>query len=214
MSSSGPTAKDSKQRAIADLLDNTTHDIDFYVLLIGAILLALGAIFTDSVPVLIASMIVAPLAYPILTLGLGIVAGSGKLIIRALSMLAASCFIALTISVVATWLFEGERVVDKYISFSDNSYIAVAIALTAGVIAAYGMVRPKVATAITGVAIAVSLMPPLVATGVGFASGSTDVGREALSLFLLNVIGILAASICTFWWFNMGREFKALKQVD
>lgn len=57
-------------------------------------------------------------------------------------------------------------------------------------------------------------MPPLVATGVGFASGSTDVGREALSLFLLNVIGILAASICTFWWFSMGREFKALKQVN
>ena len=82
-----PYSKESKRQAVGELLENTVPDRDFYILVMGAIILAACGILIDSIPLLIASMIVAPLAYPILALGLGIVAGNDKLILRSFSML-------------------------------------------------------------------------------------------------------------------------------
>ena len=70
-------------------------------MVIGAIVLAAYGILIDSIPVLIASMIVAPLAYPILSLGLAITAGDGKLFLRAFSML----IIAIVLAIVVGGLF-------------------------------------------------------------------------------------------------------------
>lgn len=198
----------TKQAAIANILDNATHDKDYYVLLCGSVLIALGAIFTDSIPVLIASMIVAPLATPILALGLGIVSGSRRLMLRTFLLLVISCIVALSLAAIITLLFGKDRVADHYVSFQSNHVIAVSVAAVSGVIATYGMIRPKVAPAITGVAIAVSLIPPLTATGVNYAAGDTALGNDALILFLLNVVGILAASIVTFMCFGMRREYR------
>ena len=203
---------ENKQRAIVELTDRTKHDKDFYVLLVGATFLAAGAIFTDSIPTLIASMIVAPLAYPILALGLGIASGSWRLALRALLMLGVACLVVLGLAMVLTMLVGSDRTVDKYVSFAGNRHIAVGVAVASGAIAAYGLVRPKVASAITGVAIAVSLLPPLVATGVGLVPGGASTGLAALNLFLLNVLGILLASIFVFGLFGMKRHVAASTQ--
>ena len=89
-----------KHEAINDLLSRTRHDVDFYVLLVGSILLAAFAIFNDSVVTLIASMIVSPLATPILTLGLGIASRSWRLIGRSFILLCFASAIALLAAVV------------------------------------------------------------------------------------------------------------------
>ena len=161
-----PFSEDSKRRAVAELSDNTIPDRDFYLLVIGAVLLALCGIFLDSIAVLIASMIVAPLAYPILGLGLGIVAGDARLIVRTFLMLIVSLLIAIAGAALLTALFGHVRIDPIFISFESNLYLATVIALIAGFIAAYGLVRSKVGGAMTGIGIAVSLMPPLVATGI------------------------------------------------
>lgn len=206
----GPLTERTKQQAIQDLLSKTTHDTDYYVLLVGAILIALGAIFTDSIPGLIASMIVAPLAYPILLLGLGMAAGSMQLIGRAVGMLAISSGVALGLAIGLTWAFGSTRVHDANISFTTNHEVAVVVAIVSGIIATYGLVRPKVSSAITGVAIAVSLMPPLVATGVSLAPGGGESLPGSFGLFLLNVIGISLASCLVFLLFGMGQSYRAL----
>ncbi len=197
-----------KNAAITEVISRTKHDLDFYVLLIGATLLALGAIFMDSIPTLIASMIVAPLAYPILGLGMGVVVRSWSLVLRSLGMLVASCCIVVGIGYGATELFGKERVLNQYITFSGNHDIAFVLAVVAGIVAAYGLMRPKVAGAITGVAIAVSLLPPLVATGVAFAPGGSTFDEPFL-LFSLNVLGILLASMLTFWVAGMRGVFRS-----
>lgn len=197
-----------KQDAITSIIDKAKRDNDYYVLLIGSICIAIGAIFTDSIAVLIASMIIAPLASPILAMGLGIVVGSKKLIARTSVMLIYSCIIALAIAVVVTLLFDKDRTADRYITFNGNHIIAIAVAVVSGVIAAYGTIKPKVSGAITGVAIAVSLMPPLVATGINFAAGDNSQGFDAGLLFLLNVAGILVASIVTYACFGMRQEYR------
>jgi uncharacterized hydrophobic protein (TIGR00271 family) len=201
----------SKQKAIEDLKAMVGHNLNYYVLLFGSILIALGAIFTDSIAVLIASMIVSPLASPILALGLGITARDWQYIGKVLLLLVISCMIAFGLSALITILFPNERIPDHYISFDGNRTIAVGIAVVSGFIAAYGTIRPRVSAAITGVAIAVSLMPPLVATGVNYVGGDVPSGNDALVLFLLNVVGILLASIITFAAFGMGSVLRGRK---
>jgi uncharacterized hydrophobic protein (TIGR00271 family) len=207
-----PFTQESKRQAIEELLEHMVHDRDFYLLLIGAALLAAGGIFLDSVPVLIASMIVAPLVYPILGLGLGIASKDLGLMQRGLVMLITGCAVAVVVAIITTVAFGHVRVENIFISFSPNRYLATGIAMVAGCIAAYGLMRPKVGSAITGVAIAVSLMPPLVATGVELTSGNVTLGEDALVLFLLNVVGILFASSIVFVLFGVGREYHLIKK--
>lgn len=192
-----------KQGIDAALAKQAAFDADYLILLVGSVSIALGAIFTDSIPVLIASMIIAPLSSPILLVGLGLARGEWRLMGRGLGTLTVSVALALLIAVVAAVGLQHDRVPDILISFDSNRSIAFGVAVVAGVIAAYGATRPKVAAASTGVAIAVSLMPPLVATGVGLAPGGSPFAG-ALSLFLLNVVGIAVGGAVTFWLLGLG----------
>ena len=198
-----------KHEAINDLLSRTRHDVDFYVLLVGSILLAAFAIFNDSIVTLIASMIVSPLATPILTLGLGLASGDWKLIVRTFGLLVVASVIALLAAVGLSMIFDHNQVADHFVSFTGSRTDSFIVALVSGAIAAYGIMRPKVASAITGVAIAVSLLPPLVATGIGLAPGGFT-ADNAFTLFLLNVAGILIASTVVFALFGAGKVRQAI----
>lgn len=211
---SRPFSIASKQEAIKELLKNTTPDRDFYLLIIGSIILATCGILTDSIPVLIASMIVAPLAYPILSLGLGIRAGNIKLISRSLSMLVIAMVLAIIVGglfslFVKSYFDVAERVL---ISFYPNIFFDLLIAIISGVIATYGLVRAKVGGAMTGIGIAVSLMPPLVATGIGLFDLANDLAARAGTIFILNVIGILVGSIISFSVLGIHKENKTITE--
>jgi uncharacterized hydrophobic protein (TIGR00271 family) len=203
-----PFNEGSRQIAIKEVLDAAIPDRDFYLLVTGAILFALLAIFTDSIAVLIASMIVAPLASPILALSLGIAVGDMRLILRSLGMMIVSLAAAIVLAWLGTLLFGYVRVDPVFISFGGNLYIATIIALIAGAIAAYGFMRVKVGAAMTGIGIAVSLMPPLVATGVGIADANWAFAATTFTVFVLNVIGILVASMIVFSVFGLRKEYQ------
>lgn len=208
-----PYIKENRRKAIAELLENTIPDGDFYLLVIGAIVLATCGILIDSIPILIASMIVAPLTYPILSLALSIPAKDGRLFGRSVSMIAISIFLAIVVGglfslFVKSYFPVAERVL---ISFFPNIFFDLTIAIVSGAIAAYGLVRSKVGEAITGIGIAVSLMPPLVATGIGLFDPVNDLAIRAGSIFLLNVIGILAGSMLVFLVFGLYKERRAIK---
>lgn len=197
-----------QQKAISRLLDAADHHTDYYVQLIGAVLLAAGGIFADSIPVLIASMIVAPLASPLLALGLSLTIRDWRLTAHMVSLLISSCIIALALAGLLTLAFNDIRVSDVYVTFTENTVLAFFIALVSGAIATFCMFRPRVAPAVTGVAIAVSLLPPLTATGVGLASADVGLAITAFTLFLLNVAGIIIASAFTFSLFVTKQTYK------
>ena len=199
---------ESKRRAVQELSKGSAYDADFKVLLVGAIMIATGAIFTDNTPVLIASMIIAPLATPILALGMGTVQGDGRMIAKALATLLSSCLMSLIIAAILTLLLGGNKVANVYVVFTGDRSMSFMIAVVAGCIGSYGLLSTRVASAMTGVAIAVSLMPPLVATSVNLVLGNIQVGVNAAILFGLNVLGILLASIAVFWWFNIGKAHQ------
>ena len=209
-----PFSRESKKEAIKELLENTVPDRDFYILVLGAIILAACGILTDSIPVLIASMIVAPLAYPILSLSLGLLAGNIKIIGRSVSMLTISVILAIIVgglfsSFIQSYLDVAERV---FISFFPNIFFDLLIAVISGAIAAYGLVRSKVGSAMTGIGIAVSLMPPLVATGIGLFDQAHDLATRGGTIFIINVIGILFGSMLAFGLLGVHREYRTMSE--
>lgn len=208
-----PYSRESKEQAVAELLENTVPDRDFYLLVIGAIILAACGILIDSIPVLIASMVVAPLAYPILSMALAVLARDRKLFSRAFFMLVVSMLLAIVVGgllslFVKSYFGAVERV---FISFFPNLFFDLLVAILSGAIAVYGLIRSKVGSAMTGIGIAVSLMPPLVATGIGLFDSSNDLAVRAGTIFLLNVLGILAGSMFAFLAFGVYREHQTIK---
>lgn len=195
---SRPLAREEKRAAVNKLLAETVPDRDFYILVAGAILLAVAGIFLDSIAVLIASMIVAPLAYPILGMSFGLISSNWRLLFRSTGMLVLSLLFSIAGAIVLTLLFGHLRVDAVFISFESNVYIATCIALVAGILAAYGLLRPKVGEAMTGIGVAVSLMPPLVATGIGLADPGSFPPLATFVIFLLNVAGIIIGSALVF----------------
>lgn len=209
-----PFVSKDKRRAITDLLDDATPSRDFYLLVIGAILLATAGILLDSIPVLIASMVVAPLATPILAFALGLAVGDARLLARSFGMFVLSVCFALILAGIGGYAairIFGMSIDPVFVSFSPNVFFDVTIALISGAIAAYGLIRPKVGAAMTGIGIAVSLMPPLVASGIGVAISDVSLASRASLIFSLNVLGILAASTIVFSIFGLRREHRALR---
>lgn len=167
----------------------------------------------DSIPVLIASMIVAPLAYPILSLALAIPSRDSNLFARSVSMLVISILLAIVVGGLLSLFVKSnfdvaERVL---ISFFPNIFFDLTIAVVSGVIAAYGLIRARVGSAMTGIGIAVSLMPPLVAIGIGLFDPVNDLAIRAGSIFLLNVAGILLGSMLVFLIFGLHKEHRVIK---
>ncbi len=138
----------------------------------------------------------------------------GKLFLRAISMLAVSMALAIIIGglfslFVKSYFDVAERTL---ISFFPNVFFDLLIAVVSGAIAAYGLIRTKVGSAMTGIGIAVSLMPPLVATGIGLFDPTSDLAIRAGHIFLLNVVGIVVGSLFVFLLFGMRREYSNVRR--
>lgn len=200
-----------KRRRIIEFVENSRPDGDYYKLLVGAILVAIGGILTDSIPVVIASMIIAPLATPILAISLGLVGRDWRYAGRNIIVLIFSSLIAFAIGISAAMILKNDQVPNILISFDSSRTIAVMVAVIAGAIGASGVVRQKVASATLGVAIAVSLMPPLVATAIGLAPGGTPFAGS-LELYILNVVGIIAAGTIVFGLLGLGQTYRSIKK--
>ena len=196
---------EEKQHALARARSGATPDRDYYLLVAGAVVFALCGIFLDSIPVLIGAMIVAPLAGPILGLSLGLARGEWMLAARSLAMLVASLVIAFIISWIGVSLVGPLRADPTFITFIAHPLFDILVAFVAGIIAAYGLMRERVGSAMVGVGVAISLMPPLVATAVALADGLVPGAEQAFLIFALNVLGIIAGSALIFITFGLNR---------
>lgn len=199
---------DEKTEAAATIVANAVPDRDFYLLVLGAALFALFGIALDSIPVLIGAMIVAPLASPILALGLGIVAGNGRLALRSLSTLIVASALAAIAAGAVAHVLPPFSINGAFISFTVHPLYDIIIAIIGGAIAAYGTVRMKVGGAMTGIGIAVSLMPPLVAASLALGILDLPLFEESSRIFLFNVGGILVGSVIVFAAFGIGSYYK------
>ncbi|MBK8987926.1 MAG: TIGR00341 family protein [Chloroflexi bacterium] len=187
----------------------------FVILLLLATIIATYGVLGDSTATVIGAMIVAPLMTPIMATAAGIAMGRLDRAIRSLLTVAAGVAGVIALSWLLATLFTG------VISYTGNTQIVARIsprlidlivALASGVAGAFAMSREDVADSLPGVAIAISLVPPLCVVGIGLAGGQWDVAQGALLLFVTNFFAILLAGGGVFSLLGLSRA--AMVQVE
>jgi uncharacterized hydrophobic protein (TIGR00271 family) len=170
---------------------------NFFALLLFATVIATYGVLSGSTATVIGAMIVAPLMGPIMATTAAVVMGSMSRALRAIALVAAGVVTVILFSYILSWV-----VPDVTISFTSNGEItsrinpglyALLTALGAGAAGAFITSRAEIADSMGGVAIAISLVPPLCVAGISLQQGQLDAAGGALLLFLTNFLAILLA---------------------
>ena len=170
----------------------------FWTLLVLAGVIASAGIVADSTATVIGAMIVAPLMTPILGTVLSAVTGDYRNLIRSLVLVVTGAAAV----VIVGFLFGYLSPVD--VVAATNSQVAARVhprlidliaALATGAVGAFAMVRSDVSDTLPGVAIAISLVPPLAVVGLTLEAGADGQSVGALLLFMTNVAAILLTGL-------------------
>jgi uncharacterized hydrophobic protein (TIGR00271 family) len=194
-----------KERAVSTLIEEATPDFDFFYLTVLSVLMASFGLLAGSETVVIGSMLLAPIMSPVLAFALGLSMSNHSLMGRSLATLGRATFIAIGASAAASLLFSfssfgSSEVVSNAIILARTqpSLLYFAVAIVAGLAAAYTVAQPHLSSRLTGVAVAVALIPPLAVAGIGVAHLSLAMAAGAFVMYLVNVAGIVFASMMTF----------------
>jgi uncharacterized hydrophobic protein (TIGR00271 family) len=182
---------------------------NFFVLLLLAAVIATFGLISDSTASVIGAMIVAPLMGPIMATAAAVVMGSAQRALRSLALVVVGVICVIGLSMALTWV-----VPDVAISFTENSQLssriapgllALLTALASGAAGAFITAREEIADSIGGVAIAISLVPPLCVVGIALRMGEFGPASGAMMLFITNFLAILLAGGLTFLLGGLGR---------
>jgi uncharacterized hydrophobic protein (TIGR00271 family) len=180
----------------------------FWVLLVLASTIAAAGVVGDSTATVIGAMIVAPLMTPILGTMLGVVLGDRANLVRSILFVLGGAAAAIAIGYLL-----GMFVVDP-VTAATNSQVAARVnpalidlvaALATGVVGSVALVRRDISDTLPGVAIAISLVPPLSVVGLTLESGAEKEAAGALFLFSTNVASILATGIVVMALYRVHR---------
>ena len=203
-------SEQDKVFAVKELIDDSTPRHSFFFLVILSVLMAACGLIINNSAVIIASMLIAPILSPVLSLALGIVIADGKLISRSFFTLLKSVGWAVSLSALTTWMLWNFTTSDFYTELTPEimervqpSIVYLLIAIIAGTATAFARVKPDLSEALPGTAIAVALVPPLATIGIGIATLNLNVASGAFAMFVLNLIGIVLAAMVTFSMMNL-----------
>lgn len=173
----------------------------FWVMMVLATGIATFAIIQDSTAVVIGAMLVAPLMTPIMGVSAAAVNGWPQRLFRSLVLVVVAAAGAVALAwLIASWLPSvGDLATNSQIaSRVEPSLLDFCIAVFAGAAGAYATVDPRVSSSLSGVAIAVALVPPLSVVGITLEQGDFSSAEGAVLLFLTNVVSIVLAAVTVF----------------
>lgn len=171
----------------------------FATLMALSVSLASLGLVADSPAVIIGAMVVAPLMGPVLGVSAAVVMGWRRrgLEQAMIVLMAASGAIALA-ALISVPLDISETPAAELVARTKPNVRDLGVAMVAGTVGAYTVVRREAAEAMAGAAIAVALVPPLATVGISLALGRLDMALGALLLVLANVVGVMFAGAITF----------------
>lgn len=187
----------------------------FSILLVLAASIATFGLLGDSLAVVIGAMIVAPLMLPIMGLAFSISIGDRGRIINTLLVSLAGIAIAVVVGFILTLpvapLIYPQAIQQVMVRTAPHLNDLMA-AVATGMAGAFALSRRDVSDTLPGVAIAVSLVPPLANVGILLALAEPTLATGSLLLFVTNYMAILLTG--SFVFILMGFRQAALFPFD
>jgi uncharacterized hydrophobic protein (TIGR00271 family) len=193
-------------RELTDDLDLTAGDTRaktsaFWTMLVLSAVIASAGVLSDSTATVIGAMIIAPLSSPIMGIALGVAKATGRTTRRSAGYVVMGSLVVVAIGVLFSFVVPGD------VELLSNPQIAgrtspglldLAAAVATGFAGAIALARRDVAAVLPGVAIAISLVPPLAVVGICVGEGSLGLASGALFLFLSNLLALVLAGSLVF----------------
>lgn len=167
--------------------------------LLAAVIAGLG-MRLDSAPIVIGAMLVAPVMRPVLGLGFSLLtAVPARAVRRLLAVLGVTSLGLVGVGWLLSVLIPSTEpeLAGEVLARTAPDIRDLLVALAAGSVGAFAILRPKVAETITGVAIAVALVPPPVAAGIALGEGFVTQTWGALLLYGTNLVAIVFGTVVT-----------------
>jgi uncharacterized hydrophobic protein (TIGR00271 family) len=181
----------------------------FWTMLTLAGVIAVAGVLGNSTATVIGAMIIAPLGVPIMGIALGVVRGDGGLVARSGAFVAGGVVLVVGIGLVAsamlprtTNLLTNPQVTGR----TSPTLVDMIAAIATGLAGAVGMSRRDVSDVLPGVAIAISLVPPLGVVGVCAGQGEWEMALGAFVLFASNMVAMVLAGTLTFTAYGYATE--------
>ena len=189
--------------------DKLSKRTGYMIMLTLAGMIAIAGVLADSTATVIGAMIIAPLGTPILGIALGIVTGHLSLVLRSIMWVLIGVVVVVILGLcfslfVATpeTLSTNSQVVGR----TSPSLMDLTAALATGFAGGFAMCRKDLSAILPGVAIAISLVPPLGVVGVCAGQGLWDDALGAFVLFLSNVVALVIAGSIVFTMAGYARD--------
>jgi len=209
------TAAD-RNRAVEEIIESSSPRKSFFVMIAVSAALATMGIIEDNVAVIIGGMLVAPMLSPILAIALGIETADNRLIWRSFKVVLWWTAYAIGASLIFALLLNQGRVDVENLNHEMSLRVSVnlstiLIALVAGFGASISLVRSELTKFMSGVAIAVALIPPLSVSAIGISILNFNIFYNAFASFVINLVGIVLAALVVF---SLVRLSEAKRKID
>ena len=173
----------------------------FWILLLLAAVIATAGVIADSTATVIGAMIVAPLMIPILGTALAVVLADREHVMRSVLLVVGGALVVIAIGFLMGLLgapLDGFAANGQVISRIHPKLIDLIAALATGTVGAFALVRSDISDTLPGVAIAISLVPPLAVVGLLLSVQRYSDAAGAALLFGTNVAAIIATGAAVF----------------
>ena len=208
-----PLSEGDRYRTVGELIEKSRPSDMFYVMLILSSVVIAGGILTNSLAIIIGGMLVTPLLTPMLVVALALTTGELGLMQSTIVLLGKSIAAIIGGSLVLGLLFGADVQFPVITNTMTATFLYFIIATASGIAVTYAWVRKEANEVLPGIAIVVSLVPPLSWIGVGIARGEFDIALTFAIIFTLNFIGVVLGSLIVFSLsqFNRDRIHKAVE---
>lgn len=210
-----PTDREPPEKLRQELLEDSTLNLNFLVLVITSCIIATLGLLTNSAAVIIGAMIIAPLMNPLRGLALGALDADRILLRQSFITLGVGTGLSILTSGVIGWLFQIPALSfgSEILARTQPTLADLGVALAAGGVSGFAKIRPKVSDVLAGTAIAVALMPPLCVVGIALSQQSLPYSSGAFLLFLTNLLGITLACMITFIWGGYALDLRHMRRA-
>ncbi|WP_030271596.1 DUF389 domain-containing protein [Streptomyces sp. NRRL B-24484] len=178
--------------------DTRAKQSAFWTMLFLSAVIAAAGVLTDSTATVIGAMIIAPLSTPIMGIALGAVQRRRS---TAALFVAAGGLLVVAVGAVASLVVPAsyDLLSDSQISSRTSpGLLDLVAAVATGFAGAVALSRRDVAAVLPGVAIAISLVPPLVVTGVCAGQTAWWLALGSFVLFVSNLLALVVAGMVVF----------------
>lgn len=185
---------------------------EFFSFVILASILTTVALLDGNEAVIIGAMIITPFIGSFVGIGLASIMHDWKLLQKSLIRCLGGVFVFFIVAYIVSILSPPESINNTIkLRATEIGIRDIIIALSAGAVTALSLGSGSIQSRITGVAVAVSLAPPLAVSAITLSIGEIEMYQNALLLFGLNVGGIISISTLLFLIFGFHKKDGSIK---